>query len=215
MGVLKATNSANSYNGMQSMSNLNNNNNNGYNHNQHNGHNGHNGNNGQIVNSYTSMNNPAAVFQRQQQQGSQYGSFIGMQPQMGSNRNLNQYQNNPNGTAYGINAPSSDFINQYGPSSVYAQQQGNQYGAYYNAPYNTYYTTQPQGGQDSIVPPPPMITAANGELIPTSKRKKKDKKDRKHRSKKDKHKKHRKDKKHRKHRSKHRDHDGKKKKRSS
>ena len=42
-----------------------------------------------IQNSYHSHANPAAAFQ-QMQQGSQYGSFIGMQPQhgMGSNRHL-------------------------------------------------------------------------------------------------------------------------------
>lgn len=42
-----------------------------------------------IQNSYHSHPNPATAFQ-QMQQGSQYGSFIGMQPQhMGSQRHLN------------------------------------------------------------------------------------------------------------------------------
>eukprot|EP00484_Ammonia_sp_Unknown_P020043 CAMPEP_0197031174 /NCGR_PEP_ID=MMETSP1384-20130603/10257_1 /TAXON_ID=29189 /ORGANISM="Ammonia sp." /LENGTH=1169 /DNA_ID=CAMNT_0042460665 /DNA_START=118 /DNA_END=3627 /DNA_ORIENTATION=+ len=149
-----------------------------------------------IVNSYTQMSNPAAAYQQMQAANSAYGSMYGSNMNMaavmnsGSGRNLNMaMQAQPNGAynkalpqnpnaSYGIQQPSRDFVQAYGPFGYPTT------GFYYNQSPQ-YYPNQPTGGGDSIVPPPPMVQAENGEMVPANKKKEKKKK-KKHKHSKDK-----------------------------
>merc|ERR1712228_320377 len=96
-----------------------------------------------------------------------YGSFYGMPPNM-------------NGGGYGnLSQPDPSFMhnaypNNYGHMMSYV----NPYNPYQQPQATAYYEDQPEAGGDSIVPPPPMVQAPNGEMVP--KKKKKHRKHRKH-----------------------------------
>eukprot|EP01083_Nonionella_stella_P174398 604418_1 len=85
---------------------------------------------------------------------------------MGSPRNYYGRSNHP---------PSTELVNQYGPifnAICTPNTYHNPINTYHN-PINNYYAAQPQGGTDTIVPPPPMAMTPTGELRPKRRKRKK------------------------------------------